>query len=271
MAPIELPVRRRNWAIERLALVTIGFWPVMSAQVADGRVERLGIGQGLAQADVDDDLREPRDLLRVAVFELLLERRHDLGRVALLESAGHAFTSSCSPQWRQTRTRRPLSSVACPMRVGLSQLRADEHDLADRASAGRCPGCRPAGSWACGRSCSSVWRGLVWRLAMLRPSTTTDDATGRASRAGTCSGRRARRARRIDALDRAALAGVLAGEHDDGVALADLGHLRARTGAVRAAITAPPGRATRSSCSCGRAARARPGRRCACRAGCPGC
>jgi hypothetical protein len=29
-----------------------------------------------------------------------------------------------------------------------------------------------------------------------------------------------------DALDRAALAGVLADEHDDGVALADLGHLR---------------------------------------------
>ena len=32
MAPTELPVRRRNWAIERLALVTIGFWPVMSAR-----------------------------------------------------------------------------------------------------------------------------------------------------------------------------------------------------------------------------------------------
>jgi hypothetical protein len=29
LAPIELPVRTRNWAIERLALVTIGFWPVM--------------------------------------------------------------------------------------------------------------------------------------------------------------------------------------------------------------------------------------------------
>ena len=27
--PIGLPVRTRNWAMERLALVTIGFWPVM--------------------------------------------------------------------------------------------------------------------------------------------------------------------------------------------------------------------------------------------------
>jgi len=29
LAPIELPVRTRNWAIERLALVTMGFWPVI--------------------------------------------------------------------------------------------------------------------------------------------------------------------------------------------------------------------------------------------------
>jgi hypothetical protein len=28
-APIVLPVRRRNWAIERLAFVTMGFWPVI--------------------------------------------------------------------------------------------------------------------------------------------------------------------------------------------------------------------------------------------------
>jgi hypothetical protein len=29
LAPIVLPVRRRNWAIDRLALVTMGFWPVI--------------------------------------------------------------------------------------------------------------------------------------------------------------------------------------------------------------------------------------------------
>ena len=122
MAPIELPVRTRNWAIERLALVTIGFWPVMVVRSPSGGIERLGIGQGLAQADVDDDLASLRHLVGVAVFELLLERGHDLGRVALVEAAGHDFTSSCSPQWRQTRTRRPLSSVAWAIRVGLPQL-----------------------------------------------------------------------------------------------------------------------------------------------------
>jgi hypothetical protein len=30
--PMGLPVRTRNWAIERLARVTIGFWPVMSCR-----------------------------------------------------------------------------------------------------------------------------------------------------------------------------------------------------------------------------------------------
>ena len=28
-APIGIPVRNRNWAIDRLAFVTIGFWPVI--------------------------------------------------------------------------------------------------------------------------------------------------------------------------------------------------------------------------------------------------
>ena len=72
LAPIGLPVRSRNWAIERRARVTIGFWPVIAGQVADRRVERLGVGQGLAQADVDDDLGKLRHLHGVLVAELLL-------------------------------------------------------------------------------------------------------------------------------------------------------------------------------------------------------
>ena len=32
LAPIGLPVRSRNWAIERRARVTIGFWPVIAAR-----------------------------------------------------------------------------------------------------------------------------------------------------------------------------------------------------------------------------------------------
>ncbi len=29
LAPTGIPVRSRNWAMERVARVTIGFWPVM--------------------------------------------------------------------------------------------------------------------------------------------------------------------------------------------------------------------------------------------------
>ena len=79
-------------------------------------------------------------------------------------------------------------------------------------------------------------RGFVCRLAMLIPSTTT---------AAVASGDSAAHCRpyfarvffallvRQDALDRAALAGVLAGEDDDRVAATDLGHLR---DAARAAL-----------------------------------
>ena len=79
-------------------------------QVAGGGLDRLGVGQGLAEADVDDDLAEARHLHRVRVLELLLQDRDDLLAVALVEARRHRVTSSCSPQWRQMRTRRPLSS-----------------------------------------------------------------------------------------------------------------------------------------------------------------
>ena len=32
LTPMALPVRTRNWAIERRARVTTGFWPVMMAR-----------------------------------------------------------------------------------------------------------------------------------------------------------------------------------------------------------------------------------------------
>ena len=69
------------------------------------------------------------------------------------------------------------------------------------------------------------WRGLVWRLAMLRPSTTTNVPPAGEPRRNTLRAELGAAVATDDALDRATLAGVLAGEHDDGVALADLGHL----------------------------------------------
>ena len=74
-----------------------------------------------------------------------------------------------------------------------------------------------------------LWRGFVWRLAMLRPSTTTAAVASGDIAVHDAAVLRLRLRLALlvadDALDDAALAGVLAGQHDDGVALADLGDL----------------------------------------------
>ena len=132
LAPIELPVRTRNWAIERLALVTIGFWPVMVVRSPSAASSALALVRASPRPMLTTIFESRGTWFGLPYSNCFCERRHDLGLVALLEPAGHDFTSSCSPQWRQTRTRRPLSSVAWAIRVGLPQLRADEHDLADR-------------------------------------------------------------------------------------------------------------------------------------------
>src|SRR5688500_4290516 len=234
-------------------------------QVAQGRIERLGIGQGFAQADVDDDLADLRNLVRVAVFELLAERRDDLGVVALVQSAGHDLTSSCSPQWRQTRTRRPLSSVACEMRVGLPQLEQMTMALPNGIgwAISRMPPC-----WILGmRSVElDVWRALVCRLAMFRPSTTTLTPPAVVPRRNMLRPRGAGWRR----MTRSTVPCLPASRPESTTTVSPLrisGTFGLREIAARTPITAPPGRGTRSSCSSDRAARARPGRRCACRAG----
>src|SRR5215213_4491394 len=72
-----------------------------------------------------------------------------------------------------------------------------------------------------------VWRGLVCRLATFTPSTTTE--IGRVD-AGFQNPRRPRCGVRDHLLDQPALACILAGEHEDRVALADLGDPRTSGG-----------------------------------------
>ncbi len=178
MAPIELPGPHAELGDRSLGLGHDGLLAGDGGQVAERRVERLGVAQRLAETDVDDDLREARHLHRVLVLELLLQRGHDLGRVALLEAAGHAFTSSCWPQCRQTRTRRPVSRVAWAIRVGLPQL---VQTSMTREIGSGCAISRMPPWWIFGvRSLAPAdWRGLVCRLAMLMPSMTTFDPAGR--------------------------------------------------------------------------------------------
>ena len=126
LAPMALPVRRRNWAMERLARVTMGFWPVMMARSPTAASSALAFCERLAEADVDDDLGQARHLHRVVVAELLLERGHDLvvcsagaaGRsLALLLHVARAARRSWCRRARCGR-RRPAS---WRMRVGCEQ------------------------------------------------------------------------------------------------------------------------------------------------------
>ena len=255
-------------------------------QVADRGVERLRVRDRLAEADVHDDLLETRDLHRVRVAELAAQGRRDVVVVALAQAVytGGANVPSARAAVRvgaaaadvlaQRRPsscdgwlRRGLASAFGSARLGFVSglTRAHLHLLAalladpDPApvlelrmtDAGRLVAARTDD-----QDVADVQRhrqiedpaGLraLPRALMLRGHVDARDHDPEPA------------LRALDPVDGAPLAAVLAGQHDDGVALANVRHVRG-----------PPGRARRSSCSCARAARGRPARRCACRAGCP--
>src|SRR5450756_1667318 len=142
-------------------------------QVADGRVERLGIRERLAEPDVDHDLLESRHLHRVRIGELLGKRRDDLVGVASLQVAAHApFTSTGWPQRPQARTRVPLSRRRWWMRVGWSQRGQTNMTFPTAIGSGfsTMPPCCICGT-------RSFWfmrgRGFVCRFEMFSPWTTT--------------------------------------------------------------------------------------------------
>ena len=83
LAPMALPSRSLKPAIDFLALVTTAFWPVMISRSRDGAVEQRLLLERLADAHVEDDLVEPRDLHDVGEAEGLLELGPDLVVVAL--------------------------------------------------------------------------------------------------------------------------------------------------------------------------------------------
>ena len=179
LAPIELPVRTRNWAIERLALVTIGFWPVMSGEVAEGGVECLRVRQCLAEADVDHDLR--RDAAPASDWRI---RTASGARERPRSCSAPGVGWSCLPLHLLAAVAADADAPAGRRgsrggsRVGLPQLEQTSMTwlIGSGWAISRMPPC-----WICGtRSLvPAVWRGLVWRLAMLRPSTTTLTPAGR--------------------------------------------------------------------------------------------
>src|SRR3954452_14445325 len=93
-------------------------------QVADGAVHQLRVAGRLADAHVDDDLGQPRDLHDVDVAELGLQGRRDL--LAVVAEQPGQLTGGCThgsqrslPVRRETRIVRPSSSLRSPTRVGL--------------------------------------------------------------------------------------------------------------------------------------------------------
>ena len=77
LQPIGMPSRSLNWAIDFFALVITGFWPAIGCISAAAVSTLLLVLGRLADAHVDDDLVEPRDLELVLVAELLDHRRDD--------------------------------------------------------------------------------------------------------------------------------------------------------------------------------------------------
>ena len=66
LTPMALPSRSLKPAIDFLARVTSGFWPVMIVEVVDGALEQRRLVDGRADAHVDHDLLEARHLHDVA-------------------------------------------------------------------------------------------------------------------------------------------------------------------------------------------------------------
>ena len=69
-APIGMPSRSLNPAIDLRALVTTGFWPVMTVEVGERGLKHTTVLDGVTHAHVDDDLLEPRHLHDVLQAEL---------------------------------------------------------------------------------------------------------------------------------------------------------------------------------------------------------
>src|SRR5581483_9801741 len=91
-------------------------------EIVDRALEQGRLLGGPADAHVDDDLLEPRDLHDVGQVQLVFEARPDLGVVLVREPgrrrARCGLAHRSVPHFLHTRTLRPCSSMRKPMRVG---------------------------------------------------------------------------------------------------------------------------------------------------------
>src|SRR3954453_18195399 len=158
-------------------------------QLLDRAVELLRVGLRLADAHVERDLLQPRDLHRRGEAQLVLQARPDLLLVGRLQprlmTVGAHLSITCPQSARlQTRTgtSRPWTClVVIPIRVGRLHVGQTSITLATGTGAAFAitpPGviCVPPMRFA-----SRIGRGRVWRFWMFRFSTMTRCSRGRAS------------------------------------------------------------------------------------------
>ena len=120
MAPIFWPSRSLKIAIDFLALVTTGCWPVMARSSSTAVSMIFGFVDGLAEAHVDGDLREARHLHRVlASLNSCDQLRANLGVVELAQARRRR---ALDPLGGDLRRGRSAALPLPPSRLGAAAL-----------------------------------------------------------------------------------------------------------------------------------------------------
>ena len=125
LQPIGMPSRSLNWAIDFLALVITGFWPAICCISVGRGLDLLLVLGRFADAHVDDDLVEPRDLELVLVTELLDHRRRRCARHSRRGGAGCSPSAHAEPSrpCRPSPRPRPFRLWPRPFRPWLQRAR----------------------------------------------------------------------------------------------------------------------------------------------------
>src|SRR5581483_4029881 len=115
-------------------------WPLPGdrRQLADGGVERLGVGDRLADAHVDDDLLELGNLVDVLVAEALLQFGTNLAVVLFSKPFRHdyAFTESRAGSPQRTQMRWTVPSEVRPRRKRVGSLHFSQTYCSDETGSG---------------------------------------------------------------------------------------------------------------------------------------
>ena len=94
IAPIGMPSRTLNAAIDFFARVTTGFCPVIWPRSATAGSSSLDVLRRFPHAHVQDDLMQPRHRHRILEAELFLKRRLDVLLNFSFSLAAISFLSS---------------------------------------------------------------------------------------------------------------------------------------------------------------------------------